>query len=173
MTQSTRPDAVAGPVLGPADEQRRAGLRRMRLVATGLLGLAAVIFVLTLDRDGFATFSVDIAAYYSRTSGVVDLGLFSVLIDGVVLDSFDFGGANGGPLTLRNTLDFTTRLAAGDHTISLQATRLFAPARGVYTQFFDNASLDVTAVPEPATWALMIAGFGLAGASLRRRAALG
>lgn len=53
MTQSTRPDAVAGPLLGPADEQRRAGLRRMRLVATGLLGLAAVIFVLTLDRDGF------------------------------------------------------------------------------------------------------------------------
>jgi hypothetical protein len=27
------------------------------------------------------------------------------------------------------------------------------------------------AVPEPGTWALMIAGFGLAGASLRRRAA--
>jgi hypothetical protein len=29
-----------------------------------------------------------------------------------------------------------------------------------------------TAVPEPATWALMIGGFGLAGASLRRRRAL-
>ena len=26
-----------------------------------------------------------------------------------------------------------------------------------------------TAVPEPTTWALMIAGFGLAGAGLRRR----
>ncbi|TAJ71552.1 MAG: PEP-CTERM sorting domain-containing protein [Phenylobacterium sp.] len=32
--------------------------------------------------------------------------------------------------------------------------------------------LDLPAVPEPATWALMIAGFGLAGASLRRRRAL-
>lgn len=53
MTQSTRPEAPTGPLLGPADEQRRAGLRRMRLVATGLLGLAAVIFVLTYERGGF------------------------------------------------------------------------------------------------------------------------
>lgn len=28
---------------------------------------------------------------------------------------------------------------------------------------------DATAVPEPATWALMIAGFGMAGAAMRRR----
>ena len=28
----------------------------------------------------------------------------------------------------------------------------------------------VAAVPEPATWAMMIAGFGLAGAAMRRRA---
>ena len=37
----------------------------------------------------------------------------------------------------------------------------------------DNVSLDVSAaVPEPATWAMMIGGFGLAGATLRRRRAL-
>ncbi|MGC5583511.1 DUF445 domain-containing protein [Ornithinimicrobium sp. W1679] len=35
------------------DEQRRAGLRRMRGVATGLLVLMAVIWVLTHGRDGF------------------------------------------------------------------------------------------------------------------------
>jgi hypothetical protein len=36
----------------------------------------------------------------------------------------------------------------------------------------DNIAFDIrsmTAVPEPGTWALMIAGFGLAGAALRRR----
>lgn len=33
----------------------------------------------------------------------------------------------------------------------------------------DNVSLSVGAVPEPATWAMMILGFGLAGAGMRRR----
>ena len=40
------------------------------------------------------------------------------------------------------------------------------------TVFLDNVSASVTpsgAVPEPATWAMLIAGFGLVGASLRRR----
>ena len=32
-----------------------------------------------------------------------------------------------------------------------------------------GVSLSITAVPEPASWALMIAGFGLAGAALRQR----
>ena len=35
----------------PADQARRAGLRRMRVVATSLLALAAVIYVLTLRLD--------------------------------------------------------------------------------------------------------------------------
>ena len=33
----------------------------------------------------------------------------------------------------------------------------------------DDISLQPFAVPEPSTWALMIAGFGLAGSALRRR----
>jgi hypothetical protein len=33
----------------------------------------------------------------------------------------------------------------------------------------DNVSLDVSAVPEPASWAMMIAGFGLVGGALRTR----
>lgn len=118
---------------------------------------------------GIATFSADIAALYTRSSGGLGIGLLSVLLDGVVLDSHDFGDVAGGTITLRSTLGFTTNLSAGQHTLSLQATRLFAPGRGVTSQYFDNVSLDVTAVPEPATWAMMIVGFGMTGASLRHR----
>lgn len=35
---------------------------------------------------------------------------------------------------------------------------------------FDNITLnDAAAIPEPATWAMMLAGFGLAGSAIRRR----
>ena len=52
------------------------------------------------------------------------------------------------------------------------------PHEGSWNYFFNagNARLDATfnggSVPEPATWAMMIAGFGLAGATLRRRRAV-
>ena len=43
-----------------------------------------------------------------------------------------------------------------------------------YGYAFDVTSFTLadSAVPEPATWAMMIGGFGLAGATLRRRKAL-
>lgn len=37
---------------------------------------------------------------------------------------------------------------------------------------FASDKVTITAVPEPATWGLMITGFGLAGAAMRRRRAL-
>ena len=43
--------AAAGPLLD-GDENRRRGLNRMRAVAASLLVFAAVIYLLTLDRDG-------------------------------------------------------------------------------------------------------------------------
>ena len=39
-------------VLSPADQTRRRGLRRMRALALSLLLLAAVVFLLTVHRDG-------------------------------------------------------------------------------------------------------------------------
>jgi uncharacterized membrane-anchored protein YjiN (DUF445 family) len=42
--------------VSPADQVRARGLRRMRLVAVSLLGVAAVGFLLTLDRSGWLGF---------------------------------------------------------------------------------------------------------------------
>ena len=57
----------------PADERRRAGLRRMRTVATGLLVLAAVVFVATLrlDHDGVWGF-VNTAAEAAMVGALAD-----------------------------------------------------------------------------------------------------
>ena len=65
--------------------------------------------------------------------------------------------------------------ASGNETGSLIFSTTI-PADSVHGAVIDHISLTETAavvptdgVPEPASWALMIAGFGLAGASLRRR----
>lgn len=134
-----------------------------------LPGEGGGVFQTFTTLGGVATFSADVAAFYTRTSGGLGIGLVSVLLDGVVLGSYDFGDVPGGTVTLRNTLGFTTDLSAGSHTLSLQATRLFAPASGVASQYFDNVTLDVAAVPEPATWGMLLLGFGMVGSSLRNR----
>lgn len=51
-------------------------------------------------------------------------------------------------------------------TGNVETLRLSTTDAGAGGVFFDSMSV---AVPEPATWAMMIGGFGLAGAVLRRR----
>ena len=51
-------------------------------------------------------------------------------------------------------------------TGAIQNVASFGAAADTYTMAFQTAA---AAVPEPATWSLMIAGFGLVGMSLRRR----
>lgn len=55
----------------------------------------------------------------------------------------------------------TKVLAAGTHTISVRGN---SGADGFYT-----GSATLGGVPEPLTWAMLILGFGVVGASLRRR----
>lgn len=67
----------------------------------------------------------------------------------------------------RVTLNFTAVGRFTDITF-LNATPTTGAGRDAYAGL-DNVSLS-EAVPEPATWTMMIAGFGMAGALLRRRA---
>ena len=107
-------------------------------------------------------------------------GHIPTTINNVTVDGFNIGSlaettgidlfGNGFPIA-RNT-PWTT------HTISFVATgagSVQIDLRSYSTDgvgpLLDNVSLDVTGggVPEPASWALMILGFGGAGAVLRRR----
>ena len=54
-----------------ADAERRAGLRRMRSIAVGLLLFAAVVYVATLDQDGFLGF-VNAGAEASMVGAIAD-----------------------------------------------------------------------------------------------------
>jgi len=53
---------------------------------------------------------------------------------------------------------------------------IFTPGTYSFNGFFSSGTLTITAVPgsvpEPATWAMMIGGLGIAGGALRRRKAI-
>lgn len=75
-------------------------------------------------------------------------------------------GAIAGPGT-STAFDFRQRLAAG-------STVDFAVGNGGNYYYYDSTLLSatVTSVPEPASWALLIAGFAMVGVAARRRSAL-
>ena len=69
MTLTT--DQAAGPRTPVTDEARRAGLRQMRRVATGLLLLMAVVYVLTHGREGVLGY-VNAAAEAGMIGAIAD-----------------------------------------------------------------------------------------------------
>ncbi|SIN59492.1 PEP-CTERM protein-sorting domain-containing protein [Parasphingorhabdus marina DSM 22363] len=95
-----------------------------------------------------------------------------------IVNSFAFVNITGEPSPF-STWDGISNLAAFDTNLTLG--NFFAPSvqtNGGELVFTSppipgdarfSASIVAAAVPEPATWAMMIAGFGMAGASLRRR----
>jgi hypothetical protein len=94
-------------------------------------------------------------------------------------------GAQGGMTVTGTFADLTTVSTSFDVGASFQSRQFagftnliavtFAEREqvgfGAYGIGVDNIVIDQAVVPEPATWAMMIAGFGLVGAGLRRRKA--
>jgi len=101
--------------------------------------------------------------------------------DGATSGSTLDATSSGGTLTF--TSDFLTFLATGDRSFSLSMTSILDPLHANPGQSLDSFGAVSTGsfqadisggggqggVPEPATWALMILGFGAVGLTLRRR----
>ena len=76
----------------------------------------------------------------------------------------DLTGASIDPIS---SSDFLGAVTSDAHRLSIDFSG-FSPGVG-HTLVIDVSA--ISAVPEPASWSLMIAGFGAAGAMLRRRRA--
>jgi hypothetical protein len=84
---------------------------------------------------------------------------FATLLQGISYVAFHFGNGQGGPGN--GTAFYRLNAGTGLDVINL-AYNASSNAR-LYS------TTPTTAVPEPATWAMMLAGMGLAGAAMRRR----
>ncbi len=83
---------------------------------------------------------------------------YAVTVNGASLGTFT---SAYGPFVARATAEFGV-VAGQSYTIAFNGI-----ANGDTTSFIDSVSL--TTVPEPASWVLLVAGFGLVGFAARRR----
>ena len=119
--------------------------------------------------EGFRSGGVDMFRGWDNSTGTwIDMGVASHGWNTLniqlltVSDQFRYT-VNGGLALLTS--------AEGSKTINSAILQVYNTTEGVsYKAHWDN--LVGGAVPEPATWAMMIAGFGLAGVALRRRRAV-
>jgi hypothetical protein len=134
-----------------------------------------------LDQATFTVTAADAGTWAFRLG--VDFGYGGTLIvDGTVLDTKTYDLWWGGAGNYGNTsqlLAGSINLGVGAHTLQAYGFegccdggtggQFLAPGARDYQDF----TTSLGGVPEPATWGLMIAGFGGMGAVLRRRRALG
>lgn len=145
-------DSSSARVEGPADFRAAffgSGVSSLTQTAATLVGQR---YRLTFDAALDFPFAVSTAAPMPGEIRML------VTIDGAELEVFNAGEEFAG-----YTLDFT---GSGSSTL------LFQVGAGFGRWQLDNVAIapaDVAAVPEPATWGMMLLGFGLAGTSMRRR----
>ena len=70
---------------------------------------------------------------------------------------------DGDNTDLNEDYSLNALLGSGTYTLTIQGTR------GTTGSFGGNVAFTAAAVPEPATWAMMLFGFGAVGFAMRRR----
>ncbi|WP_293902880.1 FxDxF family PEP-CTERM protein [Phenylobacterium sp.] len=124
------------------------------------LGLFSHSFAFTTTGLNDASSSV---VTIELKSGKKDIDFTSVTLNGF---AFTHTGFDPGA----ETWDLTTALlTAGLHHIDLTGTVVTTGSGKNAASYSGTLNLATAVIPEPATWALMIAGFGGAGGMLRTR----
>jgi hypothetical protein len=111
---------------------------------------------------GNRTLAAFTGSFDGRTYGLNDVGIMN--FDDQVLIGGTLNGANA---VFSNTNDFFTGYFVPN--VTAQGYGFISTTTGTYTSAVFNIALATAAVPEPATWTLMIMGMGAVGFAMRRR----
>lgn len=124
-----------------------------------------VLDIVATDGSLFTFTGLDYAAWSSSAAGSQILTIRGFL-GGIEQGVEGYNLANTATFVPSYT-NWTGFSASGLSGVTIDTLSIELNAGEGYFQAIDNVQL--SAVPEPATWATMIVGFGLAGAALRRR----
>jgi hypothetical protein len=148
----------------PAYAAEDADSRWISLSGTGTPGLNTTTYRLTFSLAGRNASTASITGLW----GADNSG--EILLNGVVKASLP------GPQPTSNFTSLHAFSLSGDFLSGLNTLDLVVhddgPPTAVRIDDISGTAALAVGVPEPATWAMMIAGFGLAGGAMRRRRAL-
>ena len=137
------PQPLAGATLDP--------------VADGLY-----FYNLSFSLAGFDPATAQFAGRFAADNGVNEIRLNGNLL-----------AASGGNFNIWTGFGATSGFVAGTNVLTFTVNNLGQTSgnpSGLRVEFTSSDASVVPGVPEPASWAMMIAGFGLVGATMRRRA---
>ena len=107
--------------------------------------------------------SFDLTGYNVATASITGRWSTDNLGTDIVLNGVSTGGTCNGFGAWCN-FSAATGFVAGINTLDFRITDV-----GAISGFRAEGLVDATMVPEPAAWAMLITGFGLTGAAMRRR----
>lgn len=138
------------------------------------LGSSGTLGIMSANQSYFPNLQTAIVAIFANLQSSVSIRAIDVGFSGARIVAYDTNGAQlgmaerfGEGAGTNNFVDLTVN-AAG-----IKSVKLYQPlASGGDGTLFENFAFSGQAgVPEPAAWAMMIGGFGVAGAMIRRRRA--
>ncbi len=141
-----------------------ANSRWISMNGSGGVGSSSTTYRLTFDLTGLIPMTASISGLYGADNEV------SIFLNGANTGFFLGGGANPANFTGLTAFNLTSGFVSGINTLDFRVVDLGAPTALRVDNLAGTADLIVTGgVPEPGTWAMMLAGIGLMGGALRAR----